>query len=346
MTRSLILFAALWPLWLQAADSAADPQPSVLVKLQPVQQRQLRQILTAYGKASPDPDAVSAVNTGHEVIVSRLRVTAGQKVREGDKLATLETAPAARQAYLQAEADAEFAREDLARKQRLLKQQLATRADVAAAGKALKSANAALRAQRALGNDKTSTAITAPFPGVVTDVAVSPGQRLQAGSPVMSLAHTERLIVRLGVEPDLVPDISTGAPVHLERIFGGGPGLDTHITQVQGVVDPSTRLVDVLVRLQGKDAARFLPGMQLRGRITTADVNTLAVPHSAVLNDDDGDYIFVVRGGTAHRVNVKTGIRTDLWTGIAGGGVRAGDRVVVEGNYELDDGVPVREGSE
>ncbi len=78
----------------------------MLVSLQTVQKRNLERTITAYGKVSPDPDAVSAVNAGHEVIVSRLWVTPGQKVGEGDKLVTLETAPSARMAYRHARAEA------------------------------------------------------------------------------------------------------------------------------------------------------------------------------------------------------------------------------------------------
>ena len=339
----IILLAALCPAWALAADAASGSQPSVLVSVQTVQRRNLERSITAYGKVSADSDAVSTVNAGHEVIVSRLWVTPGQKVSHGEKLATLETAPQARMDFQHARAAVDFAREDLARKRGQLKRQLATRADVSAAEKALKNAESELQAQKALGNDTTQTVVTAPFPGIVTAIAVTPGQRVQAGGPVLIVSRRDRLLVRLGVEPEQASTVPAGARVRLAPLFGGGPTLDARVDQVQGIVDPETRLVDVLVRLRGDQTAHLLPGMQLRGRITVASAATLAVPRSAVLKDNHGAYVFVVRGGTAHRVDVQTGIRTEQWLGISGG-LHAGDRVVVQGNYELNDGMATREG--
>ena len=340
----IMLLAAVWPLWAQAADPASSSQPRVLVRLETVQQRNLERRITAYGKVSPDPDAVSAVNAGHEVIVSRLWVTPGEKVDQGQKLATLQTAPSARMAYQRARTEGQFAREDLARKRRLLKRQLATRADVAAAEKALKDAESALKAQRELGNDTTETVVTAPFPGIVTSIDVNPGQRLQPGGAVLSVTRRDRLIVRLGVEPEEAPSVSAGARVRLSPVFGDGPSLNAAVDQVQGIVDAQTRLVDVLVRLNGAQTNHLLPGMQLRGRITVAGANTLAVPRRSVLKDSQGSYVFVVNGETAHRINVRTGIRTERWIGVSADRLRSGDRVVVQGNYELTDGAAVREG--
>ena len=340
----IILLAAVWPLWVQAADTATSSQPRVLVRLETVQQRNLERTITAYGKVSPDPDAVSAVNASHEVVVSRLWVTPGEKVGAGQKLVTLQTAPSARMAYQRARTEVEFAREDLARKRRVLKRQLATRADVATAEKALKDAESTLKAQREIGNDTTETVVKAPFPGIVTSIAVNPGQRLQPGSPVLNVSRRDRLIVRLGVEPEEAPSVAAGARVRLSPVFGNGPSLNAAVDQVQGIVDPQTRLVDVLVRLKDTQTDHLLPGMQLRGRITLAGAKTLAVPRASVLKDGKGSYVFVIKGETAHRVDVRTGIRTEHWIGVSSDRLRAGDRVVARGNYELTDGAAVREG--
>ena len=82
--------------------------------------------------------------------------------------------------------------------------------------------------------------------------------------------------------------------------------------------------------------------MQVRGEITLTSASTWTVPRSAVLRDARGAYIFQVKDGRARRVAVQTGVETDRVTEIRGG-FEPSLPVVVTGNYELEDGMAVRE---
>jgi membrane fusion protein, multidrug efflux system len=95
------------------------------------------------------------------------------------------------------------------------------------------------------------------------------------------------------------------------------------------------------VRLDDGDAAALVLGMTVKGIISLAEKDTLAVPRNALLHDDKGDYLFVVRAGQAHRVDVERGMEQDGLVGVSGS-LAVGDAVVVTGNYELDDGMKVR----
>jgi len=247
--------------------------------------------------------------------------------------------------YRKALTQVEFARQQLRSKRELLKQQLATKADVATARKALADARSTLKAQKDLGNDQTRKEIKAPFAGIVTALNVSPGDQVQAGGPLLTLSKRDSVIVSLGVEPTEASLVHHDAQVELHPVFQTSRSIPAHIDRVHGTVDPRTRLVDAIVRLDGKQAASLLPGMVLRGRITVQSQRSLAVPRSAVLSDDQGSYVFIVRNGTAHRVNVHATIETSDWIGVKGD-LKAGNQVVVEGNYELQDGNAVRERGE
>jgi multidrug efflux pump subunit AcrA (membrane-fusion protein) len=82
-------------------------------------------------------------------------------------------------------------------------------------------------------------------------------------------------------------------------------------------------------------------GTHFVGRIVLAMQDLPAVPHSAVLSDDKGSYVFRVVKGKAQRIAVQPALETDRWIGIASG-LSAGDTVVTLGNYELTDGMAVR----
>lgn len=105
-------------------------------------------------------------------------------------------------------------------------------------------------------------------------------------------------------------------------------------------IDQKTRLVDAIVDLQidGDHAPPI--GIEMRGEIRLSGEPTLTVPRAAVLYDHRGAYVFIVRNGRAHRVAVTPGLDSGGSIGIKGP-VKAGDSVVIQGNYELKDGMKV-----
>jgi membrane fusion protein (multidrug efflux system) len=109
---------------------------------------------------------------------------------------------------------------------------------------------------------------------------------------------------------------------------------------VHGMVNPQTQLVDVVVRISSGD---LLPGMRVKGEITLATRTGWAVPRSAVLRDGNGDYLYQVRDGVAHRVAITVESDGDRLLGISGSGLDPSLKVVAQGNYELHDGMAVRE---
>jgi len=108
------------------------------------------------------------------------------------------------------------------------------------------------------------------------------------------------------------------------------------------MVNPKTRLVDVLIRIPGAAAGSLVLGETMQGVITLRRDSALAVPRSAVLHGAQGDYVFLVQGRKAHRVLITAGLHDRGWVGVDGG-LREGDAVVTLGNYELSNGMSVRQ---
>lgn len=337
MIKALTLCLLLWfaaPLW-------AAAQPSVAVQTAPVQPRSMTDTLTGFGVVRPDPEAQTTMDATYAAFVQRLYVTLGEPVAQGDPLLTLRTAPSARANYRSAQANVHFARQKVARTRKLLKQQLATHADVNAAEQAMAQAKAAFAAQNALGTGQKTRVIKAPFAGIVSRLPIQPGNQVTVGTPLFQLAKRDRLQVALGIEPGEYQRVEKSMAVQVLPLFGAGQGVTSQITQVNAVVDPNTRLVNVIVPLNGATAEMFLPGMRVKGVLKLVAHKTLAVPRSAVLHDSQGDYLFVVRKGKAQRVNVQTGLENNGLIGVAGH-LKAATPIVIQGNYELSDGMDVR----
>ncbi|MGA9851802.1 MAG: efflux RND transporter periplasmic adaptor subunit [Gammaproteobacteria bacterium] len=329
-------FAVMLPV--QAAE--ADSQPSVLVQTAVIAERTVAMTVQSFGTIEPGPRHLKEIVAARASEVE-LNVLAGAQVKRGDALVTLSATPESAMLYTQAKSQADYARSSLERTRSLFKEKLATRDQLAAAEKTLSDAEANLTAQQQMGGGH-AVVVRAPMSGVVTAVNVASGARVVANTSVLTLVEQGGLFARLGVTPGQASAIQIGMPVILDSAFNSKSSLQSKVSQVSGQVDPASGLVDVLVPVTGKSAEAFLPGTQLTAEITTMRVHSLAVPRSAVLRDAQGAYVFIVGHNVAHRVNVKTGNDDGTWIAVRGP-LQAGDRVVTLGNYELTDGMTVRE---
>lgn len=326
-----------------AGNVPERPQPSALVKTEPLRRQALPLQLTAYGEVAPGQlEGVSFPRAGQ---VARLLVVQGQRVKRGAALATLASDPTARMSYAQATNARDFAQGELARVQELYALQLATESQVDGARRALRDAEANLAAQRGLGGDLGSATVLAPFDGVVVALTVAEGDRVPPGASLMQLGKLDVLRVQLGLEPDDSRLVKPGMPVTLAPVDEPGQTVQASIAQMQGLIDPKTRLVNALVTLPARAGNPLVPGMRVRASVQIGQREAWAMPRNAVLSDEQGDYVFQVADGRARRVPVKRELDGAALVGVSGA-LDPALPLVVLGNYELQDGMRVREGAQ
>lgn len=338
--RWLLALLAVWAL--ACSQAHAGKEPSVLVETTVVKTHRFTPTVAAYGTLEADPDKVLVLSLSHAGLINRVWVSLGQRVQAGDPLIEVITAPADRMQYLQAQSAVDYARRELQRQQRLLKEQLATQAQMDAARKALHNAQTTLEALKRQGQDQPAQLMRSPREGVVTRLDVQQGQRVQAGSPALLVADADQLITRVGVEPEDLSRLRPGLPVILRSVFVPERPITARVGDIHAMINPATRLVDVLIPIPTDQADHLALGTRMIATIELADRPGLAVPRSAVLSDAKGAYVYTVRDGVAHRIDVSTGGEEAGLVEIAGD-IRAGDPVVVSGNYELSEGMAVRE---
>jgi RND family efflux transporter MFP subunit len=259
-------------------------------------------------------------------------------------LATLVPDPAARQAWQQAVDAAALARRERDRQQQLLASHLATQSQLDAADKALGDANNAVAALEAQGGGNGTSQLLAPFDGVVTTVSSLQGDRVQAGASVLQVGRGDVLRVTLGIVPADRPRVRAGMPLtlRLPDADASQPPIVLKVSEVQDAVDPKTQLVGVVAALPRAAAPQLAPGMKVQASLQLGALQSVALPRNAVLSDEQGDYVFQVEGGKARRVKVSK--RLDNGTLVAVAGLaNLKLPVVVEGNYELEDGMAVKD---
>ena len=324
------------------ADDSGRKSATVLVQTAPLVKKTMPVQMTTYGTVQPDTG-----NTIHVVLprpgqITKLVVGPGQQVRRDQKLFEFATGAATLLTYQQAASAVKFARADLTRNQELLKERLATTSQVAAAEKALSDAEQTLKAQEEVGAGRATQWVVAPGDAVVTEVTGKVGDRLDQGGAVLQLTERGAVQIMLGVEPEQAGKVSPGMPVAITSVFDDAHALDGKIDSVHAVIDPQTRLVDAVARLDGKASDGLLPGMRVKGVITVSSVTGWVVPRQSVLSDEGGRYVYQVSDGQAVRVNVQILLDTDD-VYVIDGKLDPKLKLVTLGNYELSDGQPIRE---
>lgn len=323
----------------------AEPASSVLVRTTPLSTHDLTETLTAYGRVEPAPDHLIAVALPHAGIIQHLWVSLGERIDSGQKLLEVATSPNEQMSYQQAEAALNFSKAKLARQESLFEQHLATRNDVDAARRALDDARARLEALRGRGADRKTQVVRAPVAGIVAKVDVNQGDRVKADTGALLLATGHALIVPLGVEPEDARRIEPGAQVVLTSPFQPNVHVRATVGSVHAMVNPTTRLLDVIVAVPESATSQLVLGSAIQGRIILESRKALAVPRQAVLSDSRGPYLFLVENGRARRIDVSTGISDHGLLEVSAPELKEGQEVVTLGNYELEDGTAVRESS-
>ena len=341
-----IAISAAW-IWKEKAGAPdnkkekTEGEVSVLVSTKKVMQQEVARSLTVFGEVNAGK--IETIDLPQPGQLIQLPVIQGQRVHQGEVVAVLSTDPSAQAAFTQALNAEKFAIAELSRVEELLALQLATQSQLEASKKSLLDAKSNLAAQKSLGGDLALRKILAPFNGIITAIDANQGDRIAAGTAILHLGRMDYLRIMFGVEQSQIASIHTGMDIDISAIHDPNLVIKAKLSDTQNVIDPKTRQAMALVELPVKNSPSLLaPGTHVQAQIRLGNKSTWQVPRQAVLSDDKGDYLFQVKETKAIRVAVIKTIETAEIYGVEGK-LDVNLPIVVLGNYELQDGMTVRE---
>jgi cobalt-zinc-cadmium efflux system membrane fusion protein len=340
-------------------DPSQTPQEVTLtaaqlqhVRLYVVAPVSFHKTVDATGVVDFDNDQATSVLAPFSGPVLQLLVSAGDKVRKGQPLATVDSPDfaAAVGAYAKALATARTTRKLADADRDLLQhngvsqreaQQAETdaanaEADRDAARETLIALNIDPQAIRDLGDGHAirhiEGTIRSPIAGTVAERLITPGQLLQAGTtPSFTVADLSRVWVLAQISTSDLASVRLGDPAEVETGTGSGNVSGT-VKNISAVVSPDTRAVIARVGVENRNGL-LKKQMYVRVRIQArqADIGLL-IPVSAILRDDENlPFVYVAQlGGGFARRPVTAGYRTGDEVDITAG-LKAGDRVIVDG---------------
>lgn len=333
-----------WLLSCAAPDEPPPPATEVAVETGLVAEADLRAWVDAYGTVKPAPAAGGRAAGGALVtapvagLVRSVPVAEGQTVAVGDVLVRLDDR-VEQAAVDKAGEAAKRAELTLAREQSLLAQENTSQKAVEAAAAEAAAARADLESARAR---LALVDPASPLAGVVTRVAVQPGETVGPGTLVAEVVDLSRLVVSLPVPAPEAVLLEPGKPAEILLEDSGEPAAEGIVAYVSPSVDPRTGTARVRIDLPPD--SELWPGRLVHVRVVREEhAGCLAVPSSSVYTDHDGrSSLAVVEGDTAVRREVTVGLRDANLVEVSGGGLKAGDRVVTVGSYALPDKTRVK----
>jgi RND family efflux transporter MFP subunit len=288
-----------------------------------------------------------------EGIVRQVLVRAGDQVRAGQPL--LQIDPDKQQATntvtesqrASREADLAYAKQQLARMQKLHDAGAVSRAELEQAETAHKNAEAQLAAvQSQIRENQVELQyyrVTAPTGGVVGDIAIREGDRVTPATLITTIDAPEGLEAYINVPLERAQDLRPGLIVELldpeGMVIASNP-----ITFIAPRADDTTQ--SVLVKATLRQMPASIRVMQyIRARIVWSNDPTLAVPIVAVSRVAGQYFVFVAEQGEQGVVARQKPVTVGEVSGedyVVRTGLKAGERVIVSNVQKLGDGVPVK----
>lgn len=316
----------------------------------PAQQRAVAPVVAASGVVHPAPatSAVVAAPMDGLLVWSDVLPAVGRRVERGERLAVVLPVGAAEHwSALQAEISAarierDLAGADLQRVEGLTGDELVSARRVDTARAALAQAEAQLVAsQRRLSalssGDGGAIAVRAPSSGTLVAVGAANGERVQAGSPLITVASDDAALIEARVFSRSVAAVQPLASLSLLR--GSSPPVDllalgAEVLTDRLIHDSESLSAPLLVSVPGGSGllAGDLVELELGvGRPTPR----VAVPRSAVVEINGQDVVFVQKTGESFtRRRVVLGDRDAAYV-VVEEGIAEGDMVVIDGGFDV-----------
>ena len=290
---------------------------------------------------------VGIAGSGGRVV--RVLVDAGSWVRAGQVLAVVDRSVQAQQAAQlaaqieSARANAALAQSNYERAISLQGRGFVSKAEIDSKRATRDAAYAQVRvAQAQLGATRAEIGrlnVTAPASGLILARNVEVGQIVSPGSGALfrlaeggqmemqaQLSQQDLAFVRVGMPAQV-------RPVGSDRTFAGT------IWQVAPAIDPQSRLGAVRIALPYDVSLR--PGGFAEVQITAGEMTAPLLPQSAVLSDDQGNYVYVVNGKKEiERRSIKIGSVDDNGVTIAEG-ISGNEPIVLSAGPFLNPGQKV-----
>jgi len=186
-----------------------------------------------------------------------------------------------------------------------------------------------------------NTIIHAPISGVISERFLDQGAFVNTTTPIMRIVAMDKVKVVVQVVERELAHLKCGALADIQVDAYGEEVFRGELICVNPTVNLESRTVDVEIRVDNKDH-RLKPGMFARVSIVTQRRDgVLLLSKDWLVRQSATPQVFVNENGKASRRVVSLGVEGEQYVEVLKG-LQAGEEVIVAGQYEVKDGMPVK----
>jgi RND family efflux transporter MFP subunit len=181
--------------------------------------------------------------------------------------------------------------------------------------------------------------IKSPISGTIDAMDLKVGQSVAPGVSGIRVINTSNLKAKAQVAETYAGRVNAGDEVNV-ILPDANDSLTTKINFASKTIDPASRSFEVQINLPSNK--KYRPNMLAVLKIVDyKNSKALVVPIAAIQKAENGDYVYTAVNGHAKKVMVKAG-RTYAGKIEILSGLQAGDKVVVTGTQDLNEGDSVK----
>ena len=316
------------------AAEATDDSPAIPVEISVATRDDIYAMYS--GTAPIEAFAEAAVIAKVAGEVREILVEEGDDVRSGQVLARLD-GDRLRLEVSQSEANLRKAQRDYQRNVDLKERGLISAGDF----EKIKYEKDALEASHNLTRLEYSyTEVKAPIDGVISERVVKVGNTIDVNAVTFHVVSLEPLISYLHVPEREYRRIARGQAAVIEVDALQGSEFQGVVDRISPVVDPETGTFKITVEVSDP-TRRLKPGMF--GRINIVydmHAQALQIPRSAIIDESEGSFVFIVEDEKAARRPISTGYANNGHIEILEGLIGS-EKIVIVGQAGLKDGSKV-----
>lgn len=338
---------------------------TVGIELGAVVTTNLSNYIKASGTIDVPPQDFISITSPYGGTIRSTNVIEGKYINKGQEIATIENPEfvQVQQDFMESSSQITFLKQDLARQEELVKENIAARKSLQKATSEYNSMNARLEGLKAklrimninpnnvkAGNFTSVTRIYAPASGYITHVFSNVGKYIGANELLADMANISNIKVRVKVFEKDLPSIKMGQKVRF-RATGDSVERVAKIYLIGKDID-TDRTVEVHANIQTL-SNMLLPGMFINAIIEIGTSTSPALPKDAVVPSGGKNYIFIeevsskAKGKAAKMDTKETHLsfrRVEVGIGVTENGFTAvilpenfdmKSKVVVKGAYDL-----------
>lgn len=371
--KQFILFLAL------LATSCGGKETTTVVEkiVRPVQYAQIQSghshgVSTFNGVAQAEKEANLSFKVGGNI--RSLNVKVGDKVNRGQLLATIDASDYSIQAdqakastkgaeanVKSAQTQMQIAKSTYERIERLYENGSVAVAEFDQAKSQYDAAKSQLEAARtqvtsankqvqAASNQVNYTRLYAPYSGIITEQMMELNELAGAGSPIFKINSVGKPEVNVGIPENYISRIKKGLPAKINFSVIGDQSFDGKVSEISYATQGGTTYPAIVKLINPNNNIR--PGMAATVSFDfghdheAEDHNKVVAPMSAVGEDQNGNFVFVLKPANGDEY---TAVKTKVTVGGMDGsgfevkaGLNAGDLIATAGLSSLLDGMTVK----